>query len=148
MASETTFQWLLDTNVVSELSRHAPEERVVDWLTENIPSAVLSAVSVGELEYGVQRMPAGAKKRFLQNWLDHLIAEFGERIWPVDLPTWREYGRLKRELELFGRRQDDMDILIASTAITHRLTLVTRNTQHFSDTGCKLFNPWIKAQDS
>lgn len=148
MASQPTFKWLLDTNVISELSRHAPDESVDDWLTENIKHSVLSAVSVGELEYGVQRMQEGAKKRFLQRWLDNVILEFGARIWSVDLPTWREYGRLKRELELQGRRQDDMDILIASAAITHGLTLVTRNTQHFADTGCGLLNPWSKAQDS
>jgi toxin FitB len=142
MASDTAFKWLLDTNVISELSRLAPHENVDDWLAENIKHSVLSAVSIGELEYGVQRMQAGAKKRFLQSWLDNMILEFGARIWSVDMPTWREYGRLKRELELLGRRQDDMDILIASAAITHGLTLVTRNTQHFGDTGCKLLNPW------
>jgi toxin FitB len=142
MASQSTFKWLLDTNVISELSRLSPHESVGDWLAENIKHSVLSAVSICELEYGVQRMQAGAKKRFLQSWLDSMILEFGARIWSVDMPTWREYGRLKRELELQGRRQDDMDILIASAAITHGLTLVTRNTQHFEDTGCQLFNPW------
>lgn len=147
MAADTTFKWLLDTNVISELSRFAPDGSVDDWLAANIKHAVLSAVSIGELEYGVQKMQAGAKKRFLQSWLDNMILEFGARIWSVDMPTWREYGRLKRELELKGRRQDDMDILIASAAITHDLTLVTRNTQHFADTGCRLLNPWSNAQD-
>jgi toxin FitB len=142
MAADTTFKWLLDTNVISELSRLAPDESVDEWLATNIKHAVLSAVSIGELEYGVQKMQSGAKKRSLQNWLNNMILEFGARIWSVDMPTWREYGRLKRELELLGRRQDDMDILIASAAITHDLTLVTRNTQHFADTGCNLLNPW------
>jgi toxin FitB len=142
MASGTFFKWLLDTNVISELSRHSPHPSVNDWLANNIQHSVLSAVSIGELEYGVQKMPAGAKKRLLQRWLDSMIVDFGTRIWSVDMPTWREYGHLKRELELLGRRQDDMDILIASAAITHGLTLVTRNTKHFEDTGCQLINPW------
>ncbi len=142
MALDTNFKWLLDTNVISELSRLAPHEGVYSWLTANLKQCVLSGVSVGELEYGVQRMPLGVKKRFMQSWLDNTVGEFGARILSVDMPTWREYGRLKRELELLGRRQDDMDILIASAAITHGLTLVTRNIQHFEDTGCELFNPW------
>lgn len=146
MASDISFKWLLDTNVVSELSRLTPDDGVNAWLSSNIKFSVLSAVSVGELEYGVQRMQEGAKKRFLQSWLDNMITEFGARIWSVDMPTWREYGRLKRELEVLGRRQDDMDILIASTAITYGLTLVTRNTQHFEDTGCALINPWLETQ--
>jgi toxin FitB len=144
MALDTSYKWLLDTNAISELSRLAPHAGVNSWLAANIKQCVLSGVSMGELECGVQRMPLSVKKRFMQSWLDNMVSEFGARILSVDMPTWREYGRLKRELELLGRRQDDMDILIASTAITHGLTLVTRNTQHFEDAGCELLNPWTE----
>jgi toxin FitB len=148
MASTATnfeAKWLLDTNVLSETSRQQPNPLVNAWLDTHFDHSVLSGVSIGELEYGVQRMPSGARKRGLQSWLDNLVLRFDARIWSVDTPVWREHGRLKRDLEQLGRPQEDFDLLIAATALTHGLTLVTRNTKHFQDTGCQLFNPWREA---
>jgi toxin FitB len=135
-------KWLLDTNVLSEATRRWPDLRVGAWLDAHFDESVLSGVSVGEMEYGLQRMQSGVKKRTLQNWLDNLTLKFEARILPVGTPIWREHGRLKRELEVIGRPQEDFDLLIAATALTHNLTLVTRNVKHFQDTGCELLNPW------
>jgi toxin FitB len=135
-------KWLLDTNVLSETMRSKPDLRVDAWLDAHFDDSVLSGVSIGEIEYGLQRMQPGVKKRSLQSWLDNLILKFEARILPADTPIWREHGRLKRELEVLGRPQEDFDLLIAATALTHKLILVTRNVKHFQDTSCQLFNPW------
>jgi toxin FitB len=135
-------RYLLDTCVVSETPKPAPERHVIRWLEQNKKSCLLSAVSMGEIEYGLHRMPPGARRLKLLAWFEELCKQFGAGILPCDLAVWREFARLKRELELLGRPQDEFDLLIAATALTHGLTLVTRNTKHFEDTGCQLINPW------
>ncbi len=142
MARDSSFQWLIDTCVASEIPKPSPDAKVISWLEENSASCALSAVSVGEIEYVLLRLQPGARRLRLQSWFDDLCEKFGSGILASDLIVWREFARLKRELELLGRPQSDMDVLIAATAITHRLTLVTRNTKHFEDTGCEIFNPW------
>jgi toxin FitB len=134
--------WLLDTNVASETVRPLPDSGVVDWLRQHIDECAMSGVSVGEIEYGLHRMPAGAKKKHLQTWFDQMSEQMGDRIVGTSVEVWREFGRMRHALKSLGRSQADMDILIAATALTHGLTLVTRNTKHFEDTGCQLFNPW------
>ncbi len=134
--------WLLDTNVASETVRPQPNHGVIQWLTRHIDDCMLCGVSVGEIEYGLTRMPIGAKKRQLHHWFDDLSKQMADRILGTSVEVWREFGRMRHELQSLGRPQADMDILIAATALTHRLTLVTRNTKHFADTGCDLFNPW------
>lgn len=142
MASNVAPLWLIDTCVASEIPKTSPNSQVIAWIEANRVECALSAVSVGEIEYGILRMSSGARRLRLLSWFDSLCKEFEPGILPCDLLVWREFARLKNELQQLGRPQEDMDILIAATAITHRLTLVTRNIKHFSDTGCQLLDPW------
>ena len=135
-------RWLLDTCVVSELTRPEPSAQVQQWLTNNAAQSAIAAVSVGEIQYGLLRLPVGAKKRRLQAWFDELCSQFGERILPTSTEVWREFGRLKTDLEQTGRPQDDLDVAIAATACCNKLTIVTRNVRHFQDTGLDICNPW------
>jgi toxin FitB len=136
--------WLIDTCVASEIPKPLPNSQVIAWLEVNRAECALSAVSVGEIEHGILRMPSGARRLRLLRWFDDLCEAFAPGILACDLMVWREFARLKNDLQQMGRPQEDMDILIAATAITHRLTLVTRNVQHFEDTGCELLNPWTE----
>jgi toxin FitB len=142
MAKTVAPLWLIDTCVASEIPKLSPNPLVITWLEIHRAECALSAVSVGEIEYGLLRMPAGARRLRLLGWFDRLCQDFAPGILPCDLLVWREFARLKSETEQIGRPQEDMDLLIAATALTHGLTLVTRNTKHFADTGCKLYNPW------
>jgi predicted nucleic acid-binding protein len=135
-------QWLLDTCVVSELTRKAPHASVVQWLEQHAADAVLTAVTVGEIQYGIDRLPASRGRNALQLWFDGLCGQYAERTIPTDDAVWRTWGRLKASVESIGRPQEDLDLLIAATAAVHRLTVVTRNTKHFDDSGVKTFNPW------
>lgn len=141
-------QWLLDTCVVSELTRKLPDERVLRWLAENAGVAMLSTVSLGKIQYGIERLAAGRSRNTLQLWFDGLCVQYAPRLLPADEPVWRAYGRLKASLEAIGRPQEDLDLLIAATATVHRLTLVTRDTRHFEDSGVKTLNPWMDSSQS
>ena len=134
--------WLLDTCVVSELTRKNPTPQVLQWLSENAGQATLPAVALGEITYGLERMAPGRARNQLQQWFDGLQAVYANRILHTNGPVWTAFGRLKASLDAIGRPQEDFDLLIAATATVHRLTLVTRNTRHFSDTGLALFDPW------
>lgn len=136
-------RWLLDTCVVSELTRKTPEPRVLDWLTSHAADAGLSLVTLGEIQYGIERLAVGRMRNSLQLWFDGLSVQFAERILVTDEPVWRTFGRLKASVETIGRPQEDMDLLIAAVATVNRLTLVTRNTKHFLDTGIHTLNPWL-----
>ena len=135
-------RWLLDTCVVSELTRPEPSEPVLQWLAGHAGQSAIAAVSMGEMEHRLLRLPAGARKRRLQAWFEELCSQFEARILPTTAPVWREFGRLKNDLEQIGRTQDDLDMAIAATACCHKLTLVTHNVRHFQDTGLEIHNPW------
>jgi predicted nucleic acid-binding protein len=137
-------QWLLDTCVVSELTRKNPEPQVLAWLLSHAADAGLSVVTLGEIQYGIERLAVGRMRNSLQLWFDGLSGQFAECILATDEPVWRAFGRLKASVEAIGRPQEDLDLLIAAVATVNRLTLVTRNTKHFLDTGIPTLNPWLQ----
>lgn len=135
-------RWLLDTCVVSELARPAPDERLRNWLAMHIEGCRLAAVTLGEISFGIECLPHGARRNGLQRWASDLQQRFASRTLVTDEPVWTTFGRLKASLLAIGRPQDEMDLLIAATATVHGLILVTRNVRQFADTGLALVNPW------
>ena len=133
---------LLDTCVISELTRPVPDPLVWQWLQGHSRTAVLSAVTVGEIQFGIARMPLGSRRNQLQHWFDCMCREFEGRILPSDENCWRAWSHLRASCQAIGRPQADLDLLIAATALSHGLALATRNTRHFQDTGLRLVNPW------
>ena len=136
--------FLLDTNVVSEWTKPHPNAGVVEWLTQvEEDEAFLSVVTVAELRHGIERLPAGSRRR-LDEWLrNDLPLRFESRIVWVDGAIADEWGRLVARREARGRPIHAMDALIAATAQVHDLTLVTRNTADFQTSVKSLLNPWI-----
>ena len=137
-------QWLLDTCVVSELTRKSPDPQVLAWLTTHAADAGLSVVTLGEIQYGIERLAVGRIRNSLQLWFDGLNVQYAECILATDEAVWRTFGRLKASVEAIGRPQEDLNLLIAAVATVNRLTLVTRNTKHFLDTGIPTLNPWLQ----
>jgi predicted nucleic acid-binding protein len=130
--------YLVDTNVVSEARRNAPE--AVVWLRAAPPASIyLSVITLGEIMKGIalkaraDRQAAG----HLAEWLGKLRREFGNRILPISDCVAVEWGRIAA----IGPR-GDADGLIAATAKVHDLILVTRNVADFDDTGVSIVNPW------
>ncbi len=136
--------YLLDTNVLSEVQRPKPEARVLAWLDQvDEDRTYLSVVSVGEIARGVAQLDEGKRKVALQLWLDtDLPGRFGSRLLPVNRETALIWGRLMGEAKRAGRGLPVMDGWIAATAVRHGLTLVTRNTSDFAGIAIELLNPW------
>jgi tRNA(fMet)-specific endonuclease VapC len=135
---------LLDTCVLSEFTRRQPQEQVIRWLSSvDEETLFLSVLSIGEIQHGIERLEASPRKEALSRWLmEALIPRFDGRILPLDTPTMLVWGGLVARLEGQGRKMPAVDSLIAATALSHNLLLVTRNTADFSSCGVELFNPW------
>jgi hypothetical protein len=134
---------LLDTCVLSELTRRTPHPGVAAWFDDqDAESLYLSVLALGEIERGVAALPRGRKKRSLTSWLASLRSRHAERLLPVDVAVAAIWGRTTAAAERRGRRLGVVDGLIAATALHHGLTVVTRNVADFDATGATLLNPW------
>lgn len=135
--------YLVDTNVLSELTRPNPAPSVTDWFEEvRDESLHLSVLTLGELRRGVEKLPPGKRREKLRYWLEHgLPAWFGERLLPIDAAVAEAWGRLQAASE---RTLPAVDSLLAATALHHHLRLVTRNTADFVVPGLETINPWSR----
>ena len=137
-------KWLLDTCVVSEFAKPAPEPRVVQWLHQQpYDDLALSVLTVGEIEKGIQKLPESPKKNRLLSWLGtEVMARFEGRLLDVDIAVAKRWAHIDAESESKGRPLAAIDGLIAATGLVHQLTLVTRDTPDMEAIGVPLFNPW------
>jgi predicted nucleic acid-binding protein len=135
--------FLLDTNVISELVRAKPDEKVTSWvasLDENL--LYLSVLTFAEIRKGIALLKPSSRRISLEAWLDgDLTLRFAGRILPIDQPVADRWGLLAAQSEP-QFRLPVIDGLLAATALHHNLTLVTRNTRHLAPTSVPLFNPW------
>ena len=136
--------FLLDTNVVSELVRPAPEPRVLSWIAAQPPTGLfLAAMTLGELIRGVFRLPPGARRRRLEVWIDDpLTRQFEGRILAFDQAAAAIWGRIMGDADRQGRPRAAADAQIAAVALRHGLTVATRDTAGFEHLQVALFNPW------
>ena len=136
--------FLLDTAVVSELVRKSPSARVLKWIDgQDETSLHLSVLTIGELEKGVARLPASARRTRLISWVRRdLVERFGGRLLAIDARTATRWGAISGESERRGRPLPVIDSLIAATALVHGFTVVTRNVEDFERCGAPCFNPW------
>jgi predicted nucleic acid-binding protein len=135
--------FLLDTNAVSEWVKPRPNPGLIHWIESADEDRVfLSVISLAELRYGVERMPGGARRSRLEQWLrNELPLRFEGRILPVDPNVAEAWGKTVSRSEAMGRPIGVMDAFLAATAEVHRLTLVTRNISDFP-TLKTVLNPW------
>jgi predicted nucleic acid-binding protein len=135
---------LLDTNVLSEVTRPVPNARVLNWLDGlDEDRSFISVVSIAEIRRGVALMDQGRKREALAEWLARdLPQRFEQRVLPVDESVALAWGDLMGVAKRSGRGLSSMDGLIAATAIAGQLILATRNTKDFEGFGIELFDPW------
>lgn len=136
--------FLLDTNVISELVKPRPQSEVITWLADVDEDRVfISVVTLAELRHGVELLAASRRRDQLNNWLRYDLPErFEGRILNIDAATADVWGILMAKSQTSGRSTGAMDMLIAATTLVHELTLVTRNVSDFRGIVEKVFNPW------
>lgn len=133
---------VVDTNVLSELMRPQPEPRVVAWLQQHARTIALPTVAIGELRYGVARLPSGRRKTSLEEALDALVDRFSGAIVSYDTLAANACGEILAGAEAAGRPMSLADAQIAGCSRVARARLATRNVGDFATTGLALINPW------
>jgi tRNA(fMet)-specific endonuclease VapC len=136
--------FLLDTCVISELVARQPNPAVVQWVDSVDEDKVfLSAITIGEIKRGIEKLPDSTRKSALQAWLeDDLLMRFGARVLPVDAAVMLVWGQLVADLDKRGKPMPAIDSLIAATCLRGKLDLVTRNESDFVQSGVTVINPW------
>jgi toxin FitB len=136
-------RYLVDTCVLSELTKSAPSSNVVRWLSKADESTLcISALSLGELESGVRHLRASKRASALRAWLDDLRETYGERVVPVSADVAVEWGKVVGDARKKGIALPVVDALLGATALVHDLTVVTRNVRDIGRTGARIFDPW------
>lgn len=137
-------RYLLDTNVISETTRPKPDLQVLRWIAR-LPYLTLPAIAVCELAAGIQRLPAGKKRGFLEDWLAELLAADCE-VLPFDRDAALRCAVLEAEARRRGRTIEQRDLLILAIARSQDLTVATRNVSHFRGFGVPVYDPFDDIQ--
>jgi toxin FitB len=137
---------LLDTNVISELWRPQPDPRVRVWLNAQAPESLYLCTPVlAELRYGIEKLPASARRTRLEEAFERLQGgEYLGRTLSFDPPAALAFGRLAALRERSGRRIEPMDALIAAIAAAYGAALATRDVNDFEGVGVDLINPFAR----
>lgn len=134
--------FLLDTNVVSEMLKPAPDPRVTEFLLARHDRLWLSVVVLHELEYGVRLLPAGRRRSRLSTRVAGIVANHEGRILAVNRAAAQRAARLRARARRHGRPAQTADALIAGTADAESLAVATRNTAHFAYFDVESIDPW------
>jgi toxin FitB len=136
--------YLIDTNAISEIRKgnkaNAGVRQFFDELDQAGLPAYLSVITFGELRRGVDLIchrGDQAQGRLLEKWLNNLLTQYQDHILPIDGEIALLWGKLR-----VPDFQHPLDKLIAATALIYGLTVVTRNTDDFQNTGVRLLNPF------
>lgn len=134
---------VLDTNVVSEAMKAAPNPAVRAWLDEQVVETLyLSSVTLAELLFGIGTLPAGRRKNALTQTLDGLLALFGDRVLVFDTEAARHYADLAVMARAAGKGFPTPDGYIAAIANAHGFAVATRDVAPFQAANLNVINPW------
>ena len=135
---------LLDTSVVSEPLRHAPDQQVIAWLdVQPMETLYLSSITVAELRAGVALLPAGRRRAGLEDNLEkRVLPLFAGRVLPFDLGCTQAYALLVAESRASGQAIAAADGYIAAIALANGFVVATRDTGPFEAAGAAVIDPW------
>lgn len=136
--------YLLDTNIISELVAKQPNQKVIDWIDGRDSDTVyLSVITIGELRKGIEKLAPSKRRDALMDWLTtDVLLRFQGRIAAVSIEVMLTWGQLTGQLEQAGLPMAAVDALIAAIAREGGYTLVTRNEADFQHAGIAIINPW------
>ena len=138
---------VVDTNIISEALKQAPDRRVIDWFdNQPIQTLYLSAVTVAELKTGIEQLPAGKRKDVLKgNIEERILPLFANRVLPFDVECTERYAQCIATAKSIGRGLGTADAMIAATALSHGYAIATRDTDLCGIAGLTVINPWHEA---
>jgi toxin FitB len=137
---------LIDTNVISEPIKPAPNQSVIAWLDAQAVSTLhLSAITVAELRFGLAVLPDGKRKTLLRTRLEgEVLPLFAGRILSFDLAASEMFARIMAKAKSRGMAIGRDDGYIAAIAAAHGLSIATRDTSPFEAAELTVINPWAK----
>ncbi|HTX48858.1 MAG TPA: type II toxin-antitoxin system VapC family toxin [Caulobacteraceae bacterium] len=136
--------WLLDTNILSELRRPRPEPRVVQFVaSQPLERLYVSDVTFAEIRFGIELVEDAPRRSELQDWLTHRLRPmFAQRTLPISEDVMLRWRLLVEAGRKSGRTFSQPDLIIAATALHHGLTIVTRDRIDYDRAGAPVFQPW------
>ena len=139
--------YLLDTCILVEFARMKPEPKVIRWVDSvNHDSLFISAITVGEIQRGIERLPESARKDELLKWVfNGLVERLKDHILPLDTLTLTLWGSLTSWKEGEGQPMGVLESLIAATALRNNMTIASRYTEIYHRSGALSVNPWAFA---
>lgn len=142
-ASSSASPIILDTNVISEIMRAAPETQVEEWV-RGVPPALVhtTAVTLAEVRFGIARLPAGRRQALLEA-ADDVFEAFADRVLPFDAAAADHYADLVVQRQRVGAPITGFDAQIAAICRARGASLATRNTRDFVDLGIDVVDPWM-----
>jgi predicted nucleic acid-binding protein len=132
--------YLVDANVLSEPTKPTPHARVVAWLRANERDLAVDPIILGEIRFGIFLLPRGKRRSRLEDWFEAVIQHIVCLPWEAE--TGLRWAGLLASLRASGRAMPIKDSLIAATALTHDLIVVTHNHKDFAKAGVQLLDPF------
>ena len=137
--------WLLDTNILSELRRPKPERKVLAFITaQPLERLYVSTVTFAEIRFGIELLSDAGRRAELNDWLTHKVRPmFEQRVLAISedvMFKWRLLVELGRKA---GHTFSQPDLIIAATALHHGLTIVSRDVSDYQRAHAPVFNPWV-----
>ena len=145
-STKTVAMIVLDTNVVSELIRANPDERVVNWVSAQVGSNLfLTAISEAELLYGIEVLPIGRRRDRLAAQTDGMLRhDFAGRILPFESLAAHAFAVISASRRAAGRPISHADRQIAAITRSREAGVATRDARGFQDCGIDVINPWAQ----
>ncbi|MDF7666241.1 type II toxin-antitoxin system VapC family toxin [Bifidobacterium sp. ESL0745] len=136
--------FLLDTNVVSEISSRAiPDEKVLAWFFAQSPDTLyISSITLAELIYGIELLPEGRRKDEIRDSVVSTLSDFQFRPLPFDEQAAPYYAFIAAQRKKLGQPIGPNDAMIAAIAMANDMAVVTQNIKDFENTGVRIINPW------
>jgi predicted nucleic acid-binding protein len=137
--------WLLDTNILSELRRPKPEPKVLAFIAaQPLDRLFISAVTLAEIRFGIELVADAGRRAELNDWLAHKVRPmFDERVLAISEDVMFKWRLLVEDGRKAGHTFSQPDLIIAATALHHGLTVVTRDVSDYQRARAPVFNPWL-----
>jgi predicted nucleic acid-binding protein len=134
---------ILDTNVLSALMNDPPDGKVVAWLDQQPGTSIwTTSVTILEIQFGLQIMPAGKRRTALSHLFDLILEKIDHRVASFDDAAAQQAAALMASRKRKGRPGDLRDTMIAGIVLARHASLATRNTAHFGDLSARVIDPW------